>query len=231
MLLNDLSNTIKKMKTLDSVENAALDAEKKAKNDSDYKALVMEFSAAVSKLSQVTAKMDFTISNETIEILEECINRLDQVVSSGVVESDSLNKAKQQNKKVNPALNNEWNKYYHKKTSVCISKINTIGKLASEPERISKIRNDIDNGSEWENLTSLSGGNNTRLELLTKGIEYVDSLEESLSLSEEVKDFIILVSTKRAHVSDLTDTVLEWIKNEKLEDKFSISFNVNFRDN
>ena len=35
MLMDSLTGSIKKMKHMDSVENAAMDAEKKAKNDAD----------------------------------------------------------------------------------------------------------------------------------------------------------------------------------------------------
>ena len=46
------------MNQLDIVENAALDAKKKAKNDSDYSTIVKDFSSSMSKLQKATQLMD-----------------------------------------------------------------------------------------------------------------------------------------------------------------------------
>lgn len=56
MLLDSLSQSIKKMKQLDVVENAALDAEKKAKNEADYRTVVEDFYNTVNKVSQTDRK-------------------------------------------------------------------------------------------------------------------------------------------------------------------------------
>ena len=52
MLMDSLTQSIKKMKQMDMVENAALDAEKKAKNDADYRTVVEDFFNTVNKLRQ-----------------------------------------------------------------------------------------------------------------------------------------------------------------------------------
>ena len=57
--------------------------------------------------------------------------------------------------------------------------------------------------------------------------EWYDSDEKelpSLLRWNEVKKFISLVTQGRARITDLNETVLEWIKNENLEDKFAIKF-------
>ena len=84
MLSDSLSKSIKKMKQLDIVENAALDAEKKAKNDSDYSTIVVDFSSSMSKLQKATQLMDYSITSETVTNLEEGITQLRNVISSGV---------------------------------------------------------------------------------------------------------------------------------------------------
>ncbi len=225
MLLDEIGKSIKKMKQLDAIENAAQDAEKKAKNDSDFKNLVEDFSLSMRKLSQATEKLDYTITTDTAGLLVECIEKLDAVIDSGIVDSDALFTARQQiNKKVNPALTKEWKTYHQKKTSGSISKLNTIGNLASDPAEIAKIRSDISNGSEWTGLSLSDDGTATRLDLMVNGIETVDKLEESLNLSDEIRNFIVLVTTKRAKISDISSNVIQWIKEENLEDKFVINF-------
>lgn len=225
MLSDSLSKSIKKMKQLDVVENAALDAEKKAKNDLDYSTIVADFLSSMSKLQKATQLMDYSITSETATNLEEGITQLRNVVSSGVVDADSLSSARQHiNKKVNANLTKEWKLYHQKKTAGSISKINTLGNLAPNPESVSIIKMNIANGGEWNGLSLSDDGVNSRLVLLKKSIDEVDQLEESLNLSDEIRSFIVSVTTKKAKVSDITDNIVKWIKEEKLEEKFTISF-------
>ena len=59
MLMDSLSKSIKDMKQMVIIENAAHDAEKKAKNDSDYRTVVDDFSKTVNKLHQTVKTMDY----------------------------------------------------------------------------------------------------------------------------------------------------------------------------
>lgn len=225
MLLEDLRKSVKKMKQLDLVKNASLDAEKRAKNDSDYSDIVADFSTTVCKLSQVFDYFDYDITDETLQYLEEGVKKLLSVVSDGVVDSEVLGNARQHvNRKINPNLAKEWKAYYQKKMPGSISKLNTLGNLAPDPESIVTIRANIGRGCEWTGLSLSDDGINTRLDLLKKGIDEVDRLEKSLNLPDEVKDFIVLVTTKKAKVSDITENIIKWIKAEQLEDKFVINF-------
>ena len=47
MLTDNLTESIKKMKQLNIAENAAMDVEKKAKNDADFSTLVDDFANSV----------------------------------------------------------------------------------------------------------------------------------------------------------------------------------------
>lgn len=225
MLMDDLSQSIKIMKQMDIVENAVLDAEKKAKNDSDYRTVVEDFSNTVNKLEQTLKMMDYTITSDTVQCLEEGIGKLDEIVTAGVVDADALSGARQHiNRKINPNLSKEWKAYHQKKTKASISKLNTLGNLAGSPEMIVSIRANISNGSEWTGLLLCDDGENTRLSLLISAINKIDELEENLNLSDDVKDFIIKVTSKKARVSDVSESIIEWIKKENLDDKFVISF-------
>ena len=185
----------------------------------------MDFSSSMSKLQKATQLMDYSITSETVTNLEEGITQLRNVISSGVVDADSLNGACQHiNKKVNANLTKEWKSYHQKKTAGSISKINTLGNLASDSESVSKIRINIANGSDWNGLSLSDDGVNSRLTLLKKSIDDVDQLEESLNLSDEIRSFIVSVTNKKAKVSDVTDNIIRWIKKEHLENKFVINF-------
>lgn len=225
MLSDKLTKSIKMMKQLDIVQNAALDAEKKARNDSEYKDLVRDFHNTVTKLQKAVSILDYVVTAETVQYLEDGVENLSGVVSAGVVDADALSSARQHiNRKVNPNLTKEWKAYYQKKTPGSLSKLNTLGHLASEPETTESIRVNISNGSEWTGLSLADDGKNSRLELFKCAIDEIDELEENLNLSSEIKDFIVKVTTRKARISDVNDNIITWIKAENLEDRFVISF-------
>ena len=225
MLMDRLSQSIKNMKQMDIVENAALDAEKKAKNDADYRTVVEDFSKIVDKLQQTIKQMDYSITGETAQCLEDSLNKLNETVTAGVVDADTLSSARQQiNRKLNSNLTNEWKAFYQKKTKVSISKLDTLGSLAGSPDTIASIRANISNGSEWAGLSLSDDGTHTRLSHLKVAMDKIDELEENLNLSDEIKAFIVKVSSRKARVSDVSESIIEWIKKENLEDRFVISF-------
>lgn len=225
MLMDSLSKSIKNMKQMDIVENAALDAEKKAKNDSDYRTIVEDFSKIVDKLQQTVKTMDYSITGETAQCLEDSLDKLNDAVTAGVVDADILSSVRQQiNRKLSPNLTKEWKAFHQKKTKVSISKLDTLGNLARSPDMIASIRANISNGSEWAGLSLSDDGAHTRLSLLKAAMDKIDDLEENLNLSDEIKAFIVKVTGKKARVSDVSEVIIEWIKNENLDDRFVISF-------
>lgn len=225
MLSDDLIKSIKKMKQLDIVENAALDAEKKAKNDSDYKAVVGDFYNTVRKLKQAVSTLDYAITAETVQYLEESVENMKGIVSTGVVDAETLSSVRQYiNRKLNPSLSKEWKDYYLKRISGSLSKLNTLGHLATNAETTALIRTSITNGGEWTGLSLSDDGINSRLFLFKSALDKIDDLEESLNLSEEIKEFIVKVTSRKARVSDVNDNIIDWIKKENLEDRFVINF-------
>ncbi len=225
MLMDSLSRSIKKMKHMDIVENAAMDAEKKAKNDADYRTVVADFSNTVNKLHEAVATMDYKVTSEAVQCLEECMDKLNKAVTAGVVDADTLTGARQQiTRKVNPNLEKEWKAYHQKKTKISFSKLDTLGSLAGSPDMIASIKENIAGGGEWAGLTFTDDGVHTRLFLLKESIDQIDELEENLNLSDEIKAFIVKVTNKKAKLTDVTPSILEWIKRESLDDKFVINF-------
>ena len=225
MLMDSLSKSIKDMKQMVIIENAAHDAEKKAKNDSDYRTVVDDFSKTVNKLHQTVKTMDYMITSETVQCLEESLNKLSEAVTAGVVDADTLSSARQQiNIKLNPNLTKECKAFHQKKTKVSISKLDTLGNLAGSPDLVAAIRADISIGYEWTGLSLSDDGTHTRLSLLKAAIDRIDELEENLNLSDEIKAFIFKVTSKKARVSDVSEAIIDWIMKENLDDRFVISF-------
>ena len=225
MLTDEISKSIKRLKQLDKIELAEHDAELKIKNDREFSNLVNEFSLSLSKISFATKEMDFTISNEMIHLLSEVTDDLKNIITSGVVDEDELNITKKNvTRKVIPGLTKEWKEFYERKVSGINGKLSTIGSLVSDKDKISSIRMNISNGSDWSALLQKTNGGNTRIELFNNSILEIDEIEESLELSDEIKDFVMSVTRGRAKVTDISDSVVDWIKKENLEGRFVVKF-------
>lgn len=225
MLIDDLQKTVKQLKQLDVLETAVQDAEKKAKNDSDYSVLVSDFWISMKKLSYARKELDFSVNDETIQIAVETVEKLENVIAAGVVDEEELVYAKSQvNRKVTPNLAKEWKAYHQKKTSSVIAKIATVGSLVQDQEKITNIKTNISNASDWAGLSLKDNGSETRLELLRAGIDEIDKIEENLNLSDEIKGFVVAVTKGKARVTDITPSVVDWIVSANLQDKFMIEF-------
>jgi len=225
MLTDEIKKSIKQLKQLDVLESAVQDAEKKAKNDSDYAILVTDFTTSMSKLYIANKTLNYELSDETLQFTEETIEKLESVISAGAVDKEELSAAKQHvNRKVTPNLSKEWKTFHQKKTSGISGKLATIGSLVQDQDRIVQIKTNISNGSDWDGLFLADVGTYTRLDLLKSSIDEVDEIEESLNLSDEIRDFVVLVTGGKAKISDLNENIIKWIKDEKLDEKFIVDF-------
>lgn len=50
-----------------------------------------------------------------------------------------------------------------------------------------------------------------------------DDLLKEMRFDDEIRDFLIKVRDKRATLSDITPSILEWIHSENIADKVSLS--------
>lgn len=225
MLIDDIKQEIKSMKQLDSIESAAQDAERRQKNDADFTSLVLAFTSSVEKIKEAQNALVFKLTDETIQYLNDGVNGLENVISSMVVDESALNEVKQHiTKKVNPALSKEWKTFHKTKTMGLSGKLSSIGSLVSDKNKIDTIRTNINNGSEWAGLLLKDDGIHTRLELLKDGIDQVNQLEYNLNLSDEIKDFLVKVTSGKARATDVNENIINWIIKENLIEKFVINF-------
>lgn len=209
---------------MESLESAAIDAEKKHKNDSDYSVLVDELALTVERVHSTHVDVGFQPSEETLEILSSSIEKLEEIVSYGVVDEQECQIAKQQSKKANQALVKEWKDFYQKKTQGVGTKLSTISNLVHDRDKISDIREVIAQSSDWITITDRDSHNHTMSQKLSQAIYDVDHLEDELKLNDEVKGFISKVLNGTARISDITEGIVDWINKEDLQDMFVICF-------
>lgn len=225
MLLDELITTVKRLSQLDKKETAIQDAEKKIKNDRDYFTLTSGFHESLQKLKYAHEELDYVLSEDTLQLLDDSLSKLQEIIAAGVVDEELLLTTKQQiNRKLNPTLSREWKDFHGKKTNSIVGKLATVGSLASDKNHIDMIRKNIFDSGDWSTLSDKVSVNTTKFMCLKHSIEEVGRIEEALNLNEDIKQFIALVTRGKAKITDLNDEILLWIKQENLEDKFLIRF-------
>lgn len=224
-LIDKIESTVKQLKKLDAQESSAQDVQKKAKNDNEYSQIVSELSNAVMKISEASSKLGFIPTEESLQIVEDSISMLEKVIYADVVDEVELISAQQEiRRRLLPRLSNEWKKFYQPKVSKTRAKLSSVSSLISDKNKVVIIQKQIADAEEWTGLLFKVNGNQTRLEQLENAIESVNQIEASLDLSDDVRRFLEMVTKGRAKVTDLNTEIIEWIRKEKLEDKFAINF-------
>ena len=213
------------MKQMESLESAAVDAEKKSKNDSDYSNLVDELALTVKRVHSTYFDVGFKPSEEILGILSDTISKLEEIVSYGGVDEQECQNAKQQSKKTNQALIKEWNDFYQKKTQGVGTKLTTVKNLVRDKDKISDIRNAVEQASDWITITDKDSNNHTMSQNLSQALYEVGHIEDELNLNESIKAFISKVINGTARISDINVEVVNWINKEGLQDMFVIEFN------
>ena len=225
MLLDELSSTVKRLSQLDKKETAIQDAEKKAKNDSDYSVLTSDFYESMRKLKYAHEELGYTLSENTIQLVDDSLTKVQETIEAGVVDEEVLSSAKTQiNRSLNPTLSKEWKDFHGKKINSVVGKLETIGSLVQDKKHIDCIKENIFNSSDWGKLSDKVNVSTTKIMRFKTSIEEVDKIEEELNLNDEIKQFISLVTHGKAKITDLNENILSWIKEEDLDDKFTIRF-------
>ena len=225
MLLDDLNSTEKRLSQLDKKETAIQDAEKKARNDSDYSVLASGLYESMRKLKYSHEELGYTISDDTFQLLDDSLLKLQETIDAGVVDEGILSTTKQLiNRRLNPALSREWKDFHSKETNNLFGKLATVGSLAPDKSHIDAIKENISDTDDWSTLSDKVNASTTRIMRLKYCIDEVDKIEEELNLNDDIKQFISLVTRGKAKITDLNDEIISWIKKENLEDKFTIRF-------
>lgn len=116
---------------------------------------------------------------------------------------------------LNNAFANEWKSMLEAQDGELVGGLDILKPLQTSKE-ITQMLNIIKNFRNWP--VEQSG-----VQLYSAAREKGEQLLLKMQLDEEIKSFLQKVSMRRATLSDLTDRVVAWIRNEHIEDKFGIS--------
>lgn len=114
------------------------------------------------------------------------------------------------------SIKKEWETYYKNKNSELINGLNIIVLIHSTP---AIVRSCIATFNKCEIWTLTQESVDAYKEARLKA----DALLKEMRFDDEIRDFLIKVRDKRATLTDITPSILEWIQSENISDKVSLS--------
>lgn len=113
------------------------------------------------------------------------------------------------------SITSEWEIYYKKSNSELIDGLNIIVLVHSTPAVVRSCIATFNKCEKWP-LTQES------IDSYKKARKKADELLKEMKFDDEIRDFLIKVRDKRATLTDITPSILEWIQSENISDKVSL---------
>ena len=225
MIDDKLKSSIKRINQLYQAENDVDDIKKQKENEKMYRDLVNELKIAMGKVNYAKSNLHFQISDETRANLIKMIEDLNIASETEIIDTEPLYTAKIDYKNASSKLRQDWNVFYSSKIRKTKGTTEIIRGLTSDPNKIDRIQNNIKMAGDWDRLIDQIDGK-SKLELFKESLEETDNIMNSLQLSEDVMEFLNLVSREKADLTDLNKTVMDWISAKGLQGMFEIRFAV-----
>lgn len=169
-----------------------------------------------SIISYIIARKNFsfTLQSNTAIILQELINYSKTTFDNA--------------KAVNPApfskkaesfidsIAKEWETFYKANNSELINGLNIIVLVHPSPAVVRSCITAFNKCEKWP-LTQES------IDSYMEARQKADDLLKEMRFDDEIRDFLVKVRDKKATLTDITPSILEWIQSENIADKVSLS--------
>jgi hypothetical protein len=167
---------------------------------------VIEYLRKEAKIEQ-----EENTKNNILALLDE----LKMAIGSGLADKGKIALSETKLTTIQVECKKNWVKQYALLTSARVSTLKVISEI--DTEKVSSCLRDIQKAETWNTDIVV-------LKTMMSGLESTDHLISNLGLNQDIIQFLQNMNQGRATLADLTDEVLNWIKEENLESKIRLSF-------
>lgn len=219
MLTDILNECIIDMKTVYEMETASADTKKQAAADYDFKQLIISLKQTINEVNLAVENSEFRPSANVVSALKSFLGACDKVVQAGAANNATTQYISSESKKLYAVIGQEWVEFYSKATANILSLLYTVKGIIPDENKAIYAANKIKKAATWN--TTVDNYN-----YLKQGIAEADKILEDLDLDEdsEILVFLKLVSEGKATILNLTDEILEWLKQENIANKIFLKF-------
>ena len=158
----------------------------------------------------------FNISNDLKEKIKNCSSYIENVFKFKKVKDQSTSFSNDVNK-ISEKFSSEWKNYIQKETTNIVNELNTYYLVCNEKSVIKQYINHIE---EMQKLPL----NMIKINQYKNNCEIIKDKLKKLHFSEPIELFLKKVQANLATLSDLTEEVIKWIKDNHIEDNILLNF-------
>ncbi len=169
-----------------------------------------------SIISYIIAKryFSFTLKENTFAVLRELINYSKTTFDNAKAVNPSA--FKQKTESFIEAISKEWETFYKAQNGELINELNIIGLVHPTPSVVRGCITPLNKCEKWP-LTQES------VDSYMEAQKKAETLLKEMRFDDEIQEFLVKVRDKKATLTDITPSILEWIQSENIADKVSLS--------
>ena len=167
--------------------------------------------------SYILAKKNFsffTLRENTSALLQELMNYSENTFDNAKTVNPSA--FKQKTESFIEAISKEWEIFYKAQNGELINGLNIIVLVHPTPSVVRGCITVLNKCEKWT-LTQES------VDSYKEAHNKAEVLLEEMRFDDEIREFLIKVRDKKATLTDITPSILEWIQSEDIADKVSLS--------
>ena len=156
----------------------------------------------------------FTLQSNTAASLQDLISYSKNTFDNGKAVNPSP--FKQKSEAFINSIAKEWEAFYNSKNSDLINGLNIIVLVHPTPTVVRSCITALKKCEKWP-LTQED------IDSYSEARQKADDLLKEMRFDDEIRDFLTKVRDKKATLTDITPSILEWIQSENIADKVSLS--------
>lgn len=218
MLIDTLNECIIDMKAVQEMETTSADTKKQATADYNFKQFVACLKQILDEIEIAVTNTDFRPSTNVMNAMKSFLGVCDKVVHAGAANNATTQYINNETKKVYAVIGQEWSEYYNRTTSSMIGLLKTVKSILPDESKVTYATNKINKAASWN--TTIENYN-----YLKQGLDEANQILKEIELDEEspVLAFLKLVSEGNATVLNLTDEIIQWLKDRNIAERISVS--------
>lgn len=214
MLHNKIQQAIELIEDVADNRQKENDNANAAKRNTSFFDSLEKFTPFVISFILARKSFGFTLQSSTDTALHELMNYSKMTFDNAKAINPSP--FKQKSEVFIDTVSKEWETFYNANNSELIKELNIIVLVHSSPAAVKGCINAL-NRCEKFPLTQ------DRIDSYKEARQKADTLLKEMRFDDEIKDFLIKVRDKRATLTDITPSILEWLQSENITDKVSLS--------
>ncbi len=206
--------------TIGLIEDVADNRQKETDNAATAKRNTTFFDSLAKLTPSITSyilarkNFSFTVQPNTYDELQDLINYSKKTFEN--LKAVNPTSFKQKTESFIDAISQEWAVFYKSNNSELINGLNIIVLVHPNPNVVRGCITALNRCERWP-LTQLA------IDSYKDARQKAGDLLKEMRFDDEIKDFLVKVRDKRATLTDLSPSILEWIKSEDISDKVSLS--------